>query len=609
MDNNLKFDVKKYRIVESKELIKEAIDPISIIVALVSFLLGALAGAAASFGRVYGSENGAKMAEGVEKIKKTMEEAIDASDLEDKDAKKTEFKAIVKKYEDAIVDAAGKADPERETAVTGAFATFKQETQKFVEDNKLQVNTEEIFKDIEITSAEVQDKEAADKEFKEEIMTNLSQPAAYQGIVKRILEMYSKDSKDQRMKILFFKKVIPTLKRTKKIFDFFNKVNEVVSTKATPNEILAGLVAIPEMKTLAKLDSGGIQRAFGVLIRGLAPLDQRTKIAASIQADLTGDTTAIKSATTGSGGNYALDPATEGSAVITVGNVFLRISGGRYTPEITDDIANYYEEVARKVEQVLDASADYDAASASLGRPAGSAAGTNPYLVSLRTNIGNFVAAKQKVNTDGSEDLKIVFNKNIPDIESGDIRIRYAETKDRFSQTIHAISDVVKGLSTLNSGSINTVTKKTAASPSPSSPPPVVPEGLTYGAVLDDGTLVCEGCLFQYMNEHKNLITEAKYQGRSVPLGKPMRGDVKKFKVFVKDPSTGNIKKVNFGDPNMKIKKNIPARRKSFRARHKCDTAKDRTSARYWSCRMWENKQLDDSINNRMRELSGLIED
>jgi hypothetical protein len=83
------------------------------------------------------------------------------------------------------------------------------------------------------------------------------------------------------------------------------------------------------------------------------------------------------------------------------------------------------------------------------------------------------------------------------------------------------------------------------------------------------------------------VLTEAEYQGRKVSLGKPMRGDVKKFKVFVKDPSTGNVKKVNFGDPNMRIKKSNPARRKSFRARHKCATAKDRTSARYWSCRKW----------------------
>jgi hypothetical protein len=82
-------------------------------------------------------------------------------------------------------------------------------------------------------------------------------------------------------------------------------------------------------------------------------------------------------------------------------------------------------------------------------------------------------------------------------------------------------------------------------------------------------------------------MDEAEYQGRDVPLGKPMRGDVKKFKVYVRDPKTGNVKKVNFGDPNMQIKKSNPARRKSFRARHNCDTAKDRTTARYWSCRKW----------------------
>jgi len=82
-------------------------------------------------------------------------------------------------------------------------------------------------------------------------------------------------------------------------------------------------------------------------------------------------------------------------------------------------------------------------------------------------------------------------------------------------------------------------------------------------------------------------MDEAEYQGRKVKLGKPMRGDVKKFKVYVKDPATGNIKKVNFGDPNMRIKKNIPGRRKNFRARHRCATPGPRTKARYWSCRMW----------------------
>jgi hypothetical protein len=87
-----------------------------------------------------------------------------------------------------------------------------------------------------------------------------------------------------------------------------------------------------------------------------------------------------------------------------------------------------------------------------------------------------------------------------------------------------------------------------------------------------------------YNEDHQ--LDEAEYQGRSVPLGKPMRGDVKKFKVYVKN-SKGNIVKVNFGDPNMKIKKSNPARRRSFRARHNCDNPGPRDKARYWSCRKW----------------------
>jgi hypothetical protein len=82
-------------------------------------------------------------------------------------------------------------------------------------------------------------------------------------------------------------------------------------------------------------------------------------------------------------------------------------------------------------------------------------------------------------------------------------------------------------------------------------------------------------------------VFEAEYQGRKVKLNKPMRGDVKKFKVYVKDPKTGNVKKVNFGDPNMRIKKSNPKRRKSFRARHNCDNPGPKTKARYWSCRKW----------------------
>lgn len=89
-----------------------------------------------------------------------------------------------------------------------------------------------------------------------------------------------------------------------------------------------------------------------------------------------------------------------------------------------------------------------------------------------------------------------------------------------------------------------------------------------------------------WYNEDEAL-DEAEYRGRKVPLGKPMQGDVKKFKVYVKDPKTGNIKKVNFGDPNMRIKKSNPARRRSFRARHNCSNPGPRTKARYWSCRKW----------------------
>jgi hypothetical protein len=89
--------------------------------------------------------------------------------------------------------------------------------------------------------------------------------------------------------------------------------------------------------------------------------------------------------------------------------------------------------------------------------------------------------------------------------------------------------------------------------------------------------------------EHSEPVVfqEAEYQGRKVKLGKPMQGDVKKFKVYVKDPKTGNVKKVNFGQKGMVIKKDNPGARKSFRARHKCDQKKDRTSAGYWSCRKW----------------------
>ena len=91
---------------------------------------------------------------------------------------------------------------------------------------------------------------------------------------------------------------------------------------------------------------------------------------------------------------------------------------------------------------------------------------------------------------------------------------------------------------------------------------------------------------FGWIEENDENVVEAEYQGRTVKLNKPMRGDVKKFKVYVKNPK-GNVVKVNFGDPDMRIKKSNPARRRSFRARHNCDNPGPKTKARYWSCRKW----------------------
>ena len=97
----------------------------------------------------------------------------------------------------------------------------------------------------------------------------------------------------------------------------------------------------------------------------------------------------------------------------------------------------------------------------------------------------------------------------------------------------------------------------------------------------------------QFMREYKQPLCEAEYRGRKVRLGKRMQGDVKKFKVYVKNPK-GKVVKVNFGfggssakGKRMTIKKNNPKRRKSFRARHNCDNPGPRTKARYWSCKAW----------------------
>ncbi len=108
-----------------------------------------------------------------------------------------------------------------------------------------------------------------------------------------------------------------------------------------------------------------------------------------------------------------------------------------------------------------------------------------------------------------------------------------------------------------------------------------------------------------YEDEYGNVedvnINEAEYHGKKVSLGKPTKGDVKKFKVFVKNKK-GKVVKVNFGDPNMEIKRDNPKRRKSFRARHKCAQAKDRTTPKYWSCRMWSSKPVSKIVEDDLQE-------
>ena len=91
-------------------------------------------------------------------------------------------------------------------------------------------------------------------------------------------------------------------------------------------------------------------------------------------------------------------------------------------------------------------------------------------------------------------------------------------------------------------------------------------------------------------SQHKT----ASDKNKGKKLNKPFRtpGGPKKFSVYVKNDK-GNIVKVNFGDPNMRIKDNIPGRRKNFRARHHCENPGSKTKARYWSCRQWSDSKSD----------------
>lgn len=107
---------------------------------------------------------------------------------------------------------------------------------------------------------------------------------------------------------------------------------------------------------------------------------------------------------------------------------------------------------------------------------------------------------------------------------------------------------------------------------------------------MESEQTMCNSCAIKFLQELKAnpIIGEAEYHGKTVSLGKPFYtpDGPKKRSVYVKN-AKGNVVKVNFGDPNMRIKKSIPARRKSYRARHHCENPGPRTSANYWSCKAW----------------------
>lgn len=101
--------------------------------------------------------------------------------------------------------------------------------------------------------------------------------------------------------------------------------------------------------------------------------------------------------------------------------------------------------------------------------------------------------------------------------------------------------------------------------------------------IRDNIDACCEAC------EEELVIENAEYKGKKVKLNDPFRNSEggSKFSVYVRNDK-GNVVKVNFGDPDMEIKRDDPARRKSFRARHNCDNPGPKWKARYWSCKMWQ---------------------
>ena len=98
-----------------------------------------------------------------------------------------------------------------------------------------------------------------------------------------------------------------------------------------------------------------------------------------------------------------------------------------------------------------------------------------------------------------------------------------------------------------------------------------------------------------YVNE--KYLNEAEYKGKKVKLNKPKKGGSKKYYVYVRNPKTGNVKKISYGSPDMSANWNDPKARKSFAARHQCEKKKDKTKAGYWACRA--HKDFGKNVSGR----------
>ena len=125
-----------------------------------------------------------------------------------------------------------------------------------------------------------------------------------------------------------------------------------------------------------------------------------------------------------------------------------------------------------------------------------------------------------------------------------------------------------------------------------------------HDRMLEKLGICCEDCSveenttklftnFRKSNEWDEISEKAEHNGKSVDLNNPTKGDRKKYKVYVKNDK-GNVVKVEFGDPNMEIKRDDPARRRSFRARHNCESPGPKWKAKYWSCKFWSTKSVTD---------------